>query len=66
MQGDGYAVSGNSFDPSKLSSSGVDRDREQRELNDYIESMPIKPADYMSDEDTSNDSRNGFENLCQD
>jgi hypothetical protein len=42
------------------------RDREQRELNDYVESMPNRPADYMSDEDTSSDSGNGFENLCQD
>jgi hypothetical protein len=66
MQGEGYAVSGNSFDPSESSSSSTDRDREQRELNDYAESMPSRPADYMSDEDTSSDSRNGFENLCQD
>jgi hypothetical protein len=43
-----------------------DRDREQRELNDYIESMPSRPADYMSHEDTSSDSGNGFENLCRD
>ena len=63
-QGDGYVISGNSFDPSESSSLGVDRDREQRKLNDYVESMPSKPADYMSNEDTSSDLGNGFENLC--
>jgi hypothetical protein len=66
VQGEGYAVSGNSFDPSESSSSGADRDREQQELNHYVESMPNRPADYMSDENTSNDSGNGFENLCRD
>jgi hypothetical protein len=66
VQGEGYVVSGDSFDPSKSSSSCADRDREQRELNDYAESMPSRPADYMSDEDTSSDSGNGFENLCRD
>jgi hypothetical protein len=66
MQGEGYAVSGDSFDPSKSPSSGADRDREQWELNDYAESMPSRPADYMSDEDTSSDSGNGFKNLCRD
>ena len=64
MQGEGYAVSGNSFEPSKLSSSCTNRDREQRELNAYVESMPSRPTNYMSNEDTSNDSGNGFENLC--
>jgi hypothetical protein len=63
VQGEGYAVSGDSFDPSESSSSCADRDREQWELNDYAESMPSRPADYMSDENTS---RNGFENLCWD
>jgi hypothetical protein len=38
VQGEGYAVSCDSFDPSESSSSGADRDREQRELNDYAES----------------------------
>jgi hypothetical protein len=66
VQGEGYAISGDSFDPSESSSSGADRDREQRDLNDYAESMPSRPADYMSDEDTSSDSGNGFENLCRD
>ena len=66
VQGEGYAVSGNSFDPSESSSSSANRDREQRQLNNYIESMPSRPVDYMSDEDTSSDLGNGFENLCQD
>jgi hypothetical protein len=66
VQGGGYAVSGDSFDPSELSLSCVDRDKEQRKLNYYTESMPSRPADYMSDEDTSSDSGNGFENLCWD
>jgi hypothetical protein len=66
VQGEGYAVFGDSFDPSESSSSCADMDREQRELNDYAESMPSRPADYMSDEDTSSDSGNGFENLCRD
>ena len=66
MQGEGYVVSGDSFDLSESSSSCVDRNREQRELNDYIESMPSRLADYMSDKDTSSDLGNGFENLCRD
>jgi hypothetical protein len=66
VQGEGYAVSDDSFDPSESSSSGADRDREQRELNDYAESMPSRPGDYISHEDTSSDSGNGFENLCRD
>jgi hypothetical protein len=66
VQGEGYAVSGDSFDPSKSSSSCADRDREQRELNNYAENKPSRPADYMSNGDTSSDSGNGFENLCQD
>jgi hypothetical protein len=60
VQGEGYAVSGDSFDPSESSSSCADRDKEQWVLNDYVESMPSRPADYMSDEDISSDSRNGF------
>jgi hypothetical protein len=66
VQGEGYVVSGDSFDPSESSSSGADRDREQWELNDYAENMPSRPADYMSDEDTSSDSGNDFGNLCRD
>jgi hypothetical protein len=66
VQGEGYAVSGDSFDPSESSLSCADRDREQRELNDYAESMPSRPANYMSDEDISSDSGNGFGNLCRD
>ena len=64
MQGEGYVVSGNTFDPSELSLSCADRDREQWELNDYTESILSRPADYMFDEDTSSDSENGFKNLC--
>ena len=66
VQGEGYVVSGNSFNPSELSLSCAHRDKEQWELNDYVESMPSRPIDYMSDEDTSNNLGNGFENLCQD
>ena len=66
MQGEGYAVWGNSFDLSESSLSSADRDRKQRELNDYTESMPSRPTDYPSDKDTSSDSGNGFENLCWD
>ena len=66
VQGEGSVVSSDSFDSSKSSSSYADRDREQRELNDYAKSMPSKPVDYMSNEDTSSDPGNGFENLCQD
>ena len=63
VQGVGYAVSGDSFDPSKSSLSCADRDKEQWKLNDYAESMPSRPTNYMSDKDTSSDSGNGFENL---
>jgi hypothetical protein len=66
VEGEGYAVSSDSFDPSESSSSCADRDREQWELNDYAENMPSRPTDYMSDEDTSSDSGNGFENLYRD
>jgi hypothetical protein len=58
--GDRYVVSGDSFDPSALSSSTVNRNREQRDFDDYTCSMP---AIHMFGEDTSSDSRNGFENL---
>ena len=66
VQEEGYAISSNSFNPSKSSSSSTDTNREQRELNDYVESMLSRPADYPSNEDTSSDSGNGFENLCWD
>ena len=65
-QGEGYVVSSNSFDSSESSLSSTDRDKEQRELNDYAENMPSRPTDYPFDEDTPSDSRNGFENLCRD
>jgi hypothetical protein len=65
IQGEGYVVSSDSFDPSESSLSCADRDWEQRELNDYAKSMPSRPADFMSDEDTSSDLGNGFENLCR-
>jgi hypothetical protein len=65
VAGEGYAISGDSFDPSMSSSSSVERHREQCEEADYRSSMPSKPAHYMSDEDKSNDSGNGFENLAR-
>ena len=34
--------------------------------DDYGNSIPTRPHEYMSDEDTSRNSRNGFENLTQD
>jgi hypothetical protein len=63
---EGYAVSNDSFDPSMSSSSSVERHREQREIDDYGSSMPSRPTHYMSDEDTSSNSGNGFENLTRD
>jgi hypothetical protein len=66
VRGEGYAVLGDSFDPSESSSSCADRYKEQRELDNYGLSMPSRPANYMSDEDTSSDSGNGFENLSRD
>jgi hypothetical protein len=63
---EGYTVSGDSFDPSVSSSSSVERHREQREEIDYGSSMPSRPAHYMSDENTSSNSGNGFENLAND
>jgi hypothetical protein len=63
---EGYAVSGDSFDPSVSSSSSVERHREQREIDDYGSSMPSRPTHYMSDEDTSSNSRNRFGNLARD
>jgi hypothetical protein len=47
VQGEGYVVSSDSFDPSESSSSGADRDRKQRELNDYAESIPSRPTYYL-------------------
>jgi hypothetical protein len=64
--GEGYQISGNSFDPSESSSFSTGRYREQREIDDYGSSMPTRPVHYMSDEDTSSDFGNGFENLAQD
>jgi hypothetical protein len=66
VAGEGYIVSGDSINPSMSSSSSVERYREQREEVDYGSSMPSRPAHYMSDEDTSSDSGNGFENLARD
>jgi hypothetical protein len=62
--GEGYVVSNDSFDPSKLSSSSVDE--EEHKIDDYRSTMPSKPAHYNSDQDISSDSGNGFENLARD
>jgi hypothetical protein len=64
--GEGYQVSGDSFDPRKSTSSSTERYREQREIDDYGSSIPTRPHEYMSDEDTSSNSRNRFENLARD
>jgi hypothetical protein len=64
--GEGYQVSGDSFDPSESTSSSTKRYREQREIDEYGSSIPTKPHEYMSDEDTSSNSGNGFENLAWD
>ena len=64
--GEGYAVSGDSFDPSISSLSSVDQYGAQREEADYGSNMPSRPVYYMSNEDTSNESGNGFENLAND
>jgi hypothetical protein len=64
--GEGYQVSGDSFDSSESSSSSIRRFREQREIDDYNSNMPTRPVHYMSDEDTSSDSGNRFENLAWD
>jgi hypothetical protein len=66
VAGEGYVVSGDSFHPSVSSSSSVERHKEQREEADYGSNMPSRLAHYVSDEDTSNDSGNGFENLARD
>jgi hypothetical protein len=62
--GEGYQVSGDSFDPRESSSSSTGRYCEQRKIEDYGSSMPTRPAHYMFDEDTSSDFGNGFENLA--
>jgi hypothetical protein len=61
-----YVVSGHSFDTSELSSSSIERYREQRDLDNYSSSMPSRPAHYISDEDTSSGSGYGFKNLVWD
>ena len=63
---EGYAVSGDSFDPSVSSLSSAKRHREQREEAKYGSSMPSRPVHYMSGEDTSSDLENGFKNLAYD
>ena len=63
---EGYIVSGDSFDSNISSSSSVEQYKEQREEADYENSMPSRPTHYMSNEDTSSDSGNGFENLTND
>jgi hypothetical protein len=65
--GEGYQVSGDSFNLSESTSSNIERYREQREIDDYgSSSIPTRPHKYMSDEDTSSNSGNGFENLARD
>jgi hypothetical protein len=64
--GEGYQVSSDSFDPSESTSSSTKRYQEQREIDDYGSSIPTRPHEYMSDEDTSSNSGNGFENLARD
>ena len=66
IAGEGYAVSGDSFDPSVSSLSNVGWYKEQREEADYGSSMPSRPIHYMYDKDKSSDSGNGFENLAND
>jgi hypothetical protein len=66
VAGEGYQVSGDSFDPSKSSSSNTERYREQREIADHGSNIPTRPHEYMFDEDTSSNSGNGFENLSRD
>jgi hypothetical protein len=61
--GEGYAIFGNSFNPSVSSSSTVERDRQQQNMDDYACS---RLANYMFDEDISSDSENGFKNLIRD
>jgi hypothetical protein len=56
---------GRLIQPKQSSSSSAEWYREQRELDNYGSSMPTKPSHYMSDEDTSSDSGNGFENLAR-
>ena len=64
VAGEGYAICGDSFDPSVSSLSSVERHRAQCEEADYGSNMPSKPTHYMFDEDTSNDLGNGFKNLA--
>ena len=63
---EGYIVSSDSFDPNISSLSNVEWHKVQREEVDYGSSMPSKLAHYMSDEDTSSNSGNGFKNLAND
>jgi hypothetical protein len=64
--GEGYQVSGDSFDPRKSTSSSTERYREQREIDDYGSSIPTRPHEYLSDVYKSSNSRNRFENLARD
>ena len=64
--GEGYQVSSDSFDMSELTSSNTERYQEQRKIDDYDSSIPTRPHEYMSDEDISSNSGNGFENLARD
>ena len=64
--GGSYAISDDSFNPSMPSSSSVERYKEQDETDDYGNNMPSKPTHYMSGEDTSSNSGNGFKNLARD
>ena len=66
VAGEGYVVSGDSFNPSDSSSSSVNQHKMQRDEADYESSMPTRPAHYMSDKDTSSESGNGYENLAND
>jgi hypothetical protein len=66
LVGEGYDVSGNSFDQSESSLSDAKWYSEQQELDNYGSSMSSRPTHYLFDEDTSSDSRKGFENLVRD
>jgi hypothetical protein len=63
IEGEDYAISSNSFDPSVLSSSNVERDWEEWDFNNYACSFLVN---YASDEDMSSDFGNVYEELVRD
>jgi hypothetical protein len=62
-EGEGYTLSGDSFDPDNSPMSIERQHCAQQELDDYAKDLPANPS---SGDDTDNGFGNGMENLLSD